>query len=410
MNQTEASLLKDLWRFSEEVYKTERFLYFVCKSEYSFKDGIDKQLEIERDNLPGKFTTPKGLDFVYSCPLRDRHEIMDIGNFLNNKLPAFVNKETCEFHASVETTVLYNVAPDEKLDLINENAPVFTQVISLFNLLKQSASYISEENSKFVFWINSTAANGKSISRVVDFTFESATIPQLIQSEKELRLPSFSGPHAHDKAVLFKRALTESLTDCDEANASSILNRLDKVDRIFENEFSAYVNKFGLDKSLNELYDKLNDILGKIFDVIQGTTLKLLIVPGTMLATIFMRQRDASDWKILFILLVVGVLVYLLHFETKKYIDKISNNGQQLLDSIINMNAHQVQNEAIKEPQQEVKTRLCNLSRETKKRINFYLVGSLIALVAWAFIVFWAKLSLFLGEHATVISKICACY
>ena len=123
-----------------------------------------------------------------------------------------------------------------------------------------------------------------------------------------------------------------------------------------------------------------------------------------------MRQRDASDWKILFILLVVGVLVYLLHFETKKYIDKISDNGQQLLDSIINMNAHQVQNEAIEEPQQEVKVRLCNLVRETKGRIDFYLVGSLIALVAWAFIVFWAKLSPFFGEHAIVISKICACY
>lgn len=395
MNQTEASVLKDLWRFSEEVYKTERLLYFACNSEYVFENGINNQLKIEKDELPGQFSPEAKREFVYSCPLRGKHDIMEIGNFLNNKLPAFINKETCQFYPSIETTVLYNVSPDNRLELIDEDASVFNQVVSLFSLLRQSASYISEENSKFVFWINSTVADGKSISRVVDFTFESDAIPHLIQSEKELKLPSFDGPHAHDKAVLFKRALTESLSDCDTANASAVMNRLDKIDRAFENEFSAYVNKFGLDKSLNELYDKLNDILGKIFDVIQGTALKLLIVPGTMLATIFMRQRDASDWKILFILLVVGVLVYLLHFETKKYIDKISDNGQQLLDSIINMNAHQVQNEAIEEPQQEVKARLCNLSRETKKRIDFYLVGSLIALVAWAFIVFWAKLSFF---------------
>lgn len=377
MSEAESQALRKLWRFADYTFKKDGFIYFVCSSKYEFKDDIADKLSIEKDNLPSEFGDQKQQNFVYSYEHRGNHNILEIGSFLNTRLPAFINKENCEFFPSIETTLIYNVSPDKRLELIDENAPIFNKVISLFSLLKQSASYISEENSKFVFWINSTKADGKSISRVVDFTFESEAIPHLIKDKTDLRLPSFDGPHAHDKAVLFKRALTESLADCDTAYASTVMCRLNKIDRAFENEFSAYVNKFGLDKSLNELYDKLNDIIGKIFDAIQGTALKLLIVPGTMLATIFMRQRDASDWKIAFILIAVGALVYLLHFETKKYIDKISENGQQLLDSIININAHETQSDDIKKPQEEVKDKLDNSANETKLRITYYLYGSI---------------------------------
>ena len=408
MTDLETSVIRELWSFSDRVYKDTHLLYFVCSSEFNFANEVDKKLGIELGELPDSISSP-GLDsekaFVYSYEHRGNHSIIDVGNLLNTKLPNFVDKGKSKFLSSIETTLLYKTTDDNELELISSEHPAFKRVLNLFELLSQLSSYVSIENSKFVFWINSTTSSGKSTSRIVEFTFDSNSISRMFESAEELRLPSFDGPHSHDKVLLFKRALTESLSDCEKTNATMIIDRLERIDGIFDSEFAAYVNKFGLDKSLNELYDKLNDIIGKIFDAIQGTALKLLIVPGTMLATIFMRQREASDWKIAFILIAVGVLVYLLHFETKKYIDKIAQNGQRLLDTIININSHDAQSENIEKPQQEVKEKLKESAYETKQRITYYLYGSLLALAMWVFIIFWEKLSPYLNKASSIISN-----
>ncbi|RUO26010.1 hypothetical protein CWE09_04595 [Aliidiomarina minuta] len=409
MSRHVAQILEGLWDYADHVYKSEMLIYFVCPGEYSFRENSQADYEILEDELPDSYDVDTENMTVYSFDYRPSQCIFEIGGFINTKLPLFLDKESGDFKDELEKIILYKGGANSEINKIDADDQTLVSIIRTFNLLKQTASYISQEDTRFSFWMNSVKSDGKSSSLMIDFTFDSSFISSLHKSKKEIRLPSFEGPHAQDKIVIFKRAVIDFFSNQDSVKASTVLENIDKIDAIFDSEFIAYVNKFGLDKSLNELYDKLNDIIGKIFEAIHGTTLKLLIVPATMLATIFMRQRGESDLKMGFILVAVGALIILLHSETKRYINNISQNGQRLLDTIISINTHETDNDEIRTPQKNVKDELDGVATDAKKRVTRYLWGSALALALWGIIILGSELPPYMQVLQDWIMKLCSC-
>ena len=406
MSRQVVDILHSLWSYADHVYKSEVLIYFVCHSKFIFEEGIQDEYEILNDALPGKYGLDTSDLIVYSYDYRTSQFIFEFGGFINTKLPLFLDKESGVFKDEFKPIILYKIGSKSEIFKVDVDDQALMTIVRIFNLLKQTSSYTSQEDTKYSFWMNSVKSDGKSNSLIIDFTFDSSFIEYLHNSKKYIRLPSFDGPHAHDKLVIFKRSLIHVFLNDDSVKASAILENIDKIDAIFETEFIAYVNKFGLDKSLNELYDKLSDIIGKIFEAIHGTTLKLLIVPATMLATIFMRQRGESDLKVTFILMAVGILIFLLHSETKRYISNISQNGQSLLDTIISMNAREANNDEIKIPQKEVKDQLDRVATDTKSRVTKYLWGSVFALALWSFIILGPEIRPYIQVAQDWLTKI----
>lgn len=399
MKQASKSLFH-LFQESRAVYLFGRIYYFICETPLDLDSlGLTSLgVELEESGIPqahvNKLKHSINGDTVYSYDPRESGEIVfEIETILNTKIPRLIDKDKCAFKAEFDEIIIVQrkSKSDYNLHLFQQKQEIFSTVIQLFKLLTGLSSYVSQEGSKYLFWINSVEPNGTSSAKVVEFTFDVDSINSLPQKLENIRFPILGegSLHNHEKSVLFKRAVVKNIGAIESPKASDIVNLSKQIDDDYDREYSAYISKFGLDKSLNELHDKSIEIIGKISDTIQSTALKLLIVPATMLATILMRQSNLPSYgfKMVFIVIVVIVLVIILHDETKRYINKLEENGQQLLDSIINLNAG-TNHQTVEQSQTRVKKSLTAVAKETKERIDRYRLYSILALAIWLLIIF----------------------
>ncbi|EKE79451.1 hypothetical protein [Idiomarina xiamenensis] len=417
MRECRNSELRNLFSSSDAVYCFGKIFYFLCKSSINLEDeNLTKfEVELEKTGIPSQHQSKvshKLENFIiYSYDRYENDEIVyDIDALLNAKLPSFINKDNGSYQKNIDEIIIIERDKENEyiVQLTNHDNSFFEDLLSFFNLLRGLSSYVSQEGSKFLFWISSVETSGKSVDKIINFHFDADSIRELPKKLVNFRFPIFdsSSLHEHEKIVLFKRSLLNKIDAIESPSASDILRLSDDIQSGYDKEYSAYISKFGLDKSLNELHDKSIDIIGKISDTIQSTALKLLVVPATMLATIFMRQSSLNSYdpKIIFIVIVVMILVLILHSETKLYIDKLEENGQSLLDSIINLNAganhHAVQNSQI-----EVKESLESVADKTRFRVNIYKWGSIGVLLIWLLIIYFKPSTDFVLEFYNSISN-----
>ncbi|RUO42663.1 hypothetical protein CWE15_04420 [Aliidiomarina taiwanensis] len=391
---TDSEEIRELYNVSSAVYLDGNVLYFALSEGNSlpFSKTISDQLGIRKENS-STTSIPELKQLrdhdIYSYE-KTSQSILSIEVFLNQDLHNHLEKlEDGTYRINIGDMLLFYVNSDSKrLTLLQNKKEIFDRIEALYNLLDSISSYTSKE-SPSSFWINSATSEGHSFSRVVRFSFSDEFIQQVIKGSLHFDIPELSstGIHQHEKKVLFKRALTSALGEYDQdegeaISAGRLALKMEHIHSKYNGEYAAYINKFGLDKCLNELNDKAIEIIGKVYQAMHGAVLKLLVVPATVVATLMIRQANIPEGNIVFLAMLVITLIWSSNYETRAYVKQLKENGEHLLESIIRIN-NQESTTYNKAEQDEVIQKFKLDVQGTLKRISRYRNASITALVAW---------------------------
>ena len=184
---------------------------------------------------------------------------------------------------------------------------------TLWKVLENSGAYITDKGRKPHFFISVALSKSMVSELTINFKVDSDEFinPELRRALQRILIPE-TDPHKTENRHILKKVIGRKFLEKRRVNIDEFVSKIDKISSLFDEEFSVYLDKFGLDEFLNKVSEKRIEINSKISSELTGTTSKFVGVPITLGLTMLVRTDGDLDFYKILVLLLVSSLFFLL--------------------------------------------------------------------------------------------------